>query len=78
MAGLSNVDVVMDDILIYGKDMNDHNKHLQAVLERIETTGLKLIKDKCLFSKDRSEYFGHKISLEGISPSVQKVSSLQE
>ena len=39
VAGLSNVDVIIDDILVYGKDMHDHDKHLQAVLERIETNG---------------------------------------
>ena len=78
VAGLSNVDVIIEDILMYGKDMNDLNKHLQAVLERIEKTGQILNKDKCLFRKDRSEYFGHEISREGISPSVQKVSSCKE
>ena len=78
VAGLSNVDNIIDDILVYGKDMDDHDKHLQAVLERIEKTGLKLNKDKCLFRQDRLEYFGHEISREGISPSAQKVSAVQD
>lgn len=78
VAGLSNVDVIINDILVYGKDMNDHDQHLQDVLERIEKTGLKLNKDKCLFRQDRLEYFGHEISRGGISPSAQKVSAVQD
>ena len=44
VAGLLNVDVIIDDILVYGKDMNDHDKHLQAVFERIEKNGSEIEK----------------------------------
>ena len=36
MEGISKVDVIIDDLLVYGKEKNDHDKHLQAVLDRIE------------------------------------------
>ena len=35
-------------------------------------------KDKYLFRQDRLEYFGHEISGEGLSPSAQNVSAVQD
>lgn len=78
LKGLKNVDIIIDDILIYGKDMADHNAKLQAVLERIERSGLKLNRDKCLFRQAKVEYFGHIISAEGISASPQKISAVRD
>ncbi|MCG8079184.1 MAG: DDE-type integrase/transposase/recombinase [Candidatus Thiodiazotropha taylori] len=77
LTGLKNVDVIIDDILVYGKDMQEHDESLKAVLERIETEGLKLNRDKCLFRQSKLEYFGHTISAEGVSPSPKKVEALQ-
>ena len=42
LAGLSGVQCLMDDILIYGKDQTEHDTRLEAVLQRIESAGVTL------------------------------------
>ena len=39
--------------------MNDHLKNLKAVLEKLQSSGLRLNKSKCLFTKQSVEYLGH-------------------
>lgn len=51
LADMEGVAVYMDDVIAYGKDMAEHDNHLKRVLERMESVGLKLNKDKCVFKK---------------------------
>ena len=70
--------VVMDDILVYGKDQEEHDKNLSAVLQTISDSGLKLNRDKCQFSKGELHYFGHIISRDGIRPDPSKVKAIED
>lgn len=45
--GLEGVEVFMDDIVIYGSTEEEHDRCLDKVMQRIETAGLKLNRDKC-------------------------------
>lgn len=74
--GLGGIEVIIDDILVYGKTREEHDKHLDALLERIHHSGLKLNRDKCEFRK--SEYFGHVISSEGIRPSNNRIEVIRK
>ena len=40
----------VDDMLVSGKDQEEHDAHLNAVLQKKQTTGLTLNKHKCQFS----------------------------
>jgi hypothetical protein len=51
LKGLPNCVCYLDDILITGKDEKEHLSNLEAVLERLQSIGLKLIKAKCNFFK---------------------------
>ena len=37
--------VIMDDILVFGKNAEEHDERLQRVMETIKTSGLKLNKE---------------------------------
>ena len=78
LSGLSGVDVIIDDILVHGKNDQEHDKNLAAALHRIHNAGLKLNPDKCEFKKDKIEYFGHTISPHGIEPSSGRVEAIQD
>ena len=67
ISGLDGVDAIMDDILIYGRDRQEHDQRLDQVINRIESAGLKLNREKCVFRKTSLEYFGHCISQDGLS-----------
>ena len=71
--GLPGVLCLMDDIIIYGKDKQEHKGRLLATIQRLQTAGVTLNKDKRQFGKDTLSFFGHVISTEGVSPDPNKI-----
>ena len=53
LLGLEGVICMMDDILVYGRNQEEHNSRLMAVLECLKLARVTLNKDKCRFSVDR-------------------------
>lgn len=68
--------VYLDDLIVYGKNLNDHNTNLHSVLSRLRKVNLKLNPSKCQFLKKDLVYLGHKISDKGVEPDPSKVSSI--
>ena len=62
LAGQEGADAIIDDVLIYGKTVAEHDQRLKETLERIKNAGIKLNPDKWEYRKEEMEYFGHKIS----------------
>lgn len=51
LCGLEGVVCLMDDILVHGRTQAEHDKRLDAVLEKLQESGLTLNKEKCAFSQ---------------------------
>ena len=64
---LPGVAVDLDDILVSGKDANDHLKNLRGLLSRLNENGLRCRLEKCSFAQPSVEYLGHIMSKEGIA-----------
>ena len=47
LEGIEGVVCQIDDILVFGKDQDQHDTRLMAVLKRIQSAGVTLNKDKC-------------------------------
>ncbi|UYV65539.1 K02A2.6-like [Cordylochernes scorpioides] len=77
LKGIPMVFCALDNILITGKNDQDHLKNMKCVLQRIQEAGLKLRKDKCSFLAPSLEYLGHKIAKEGLQPLPSKVEAIQ-
>ena len=77
MQGLPGVSVYIDDILITGKSIEEQLENLEAVLTRLEETGLRLKRDTCAFLLPTVEYVGHKITAQGLQPTLDKVKAVQ-
>lgn len=56
----------LDDILVSGKDMQEHLNRLEKVLSRLEKSGFKLALNKCDFFKREVTYLGHRIDENGV------------
>ncbi len=72
------VEVIIDDVLVHGKDMEEHDQRLKRVLEIVKRVGLQLNKAKCKFRKSEVSYFGHLVGKDGLKPQPEKVKAISE
>lgn len=70
--------VYLDDIIIFGKTLNEHLQNLGKVLERLSLSNLKIQLDKCEFLKRDCEFLGHIITGNGIKPNPEKIKEIQK
>ena len=77
LQGMPGVIVYIDDILVSGKDEQDHLEKLDTVLTKLEEAGLRLKRAKCSFLVPSVEYLGFKISKEGLQPTAEKIKAVK-
>ena len=65
---LPGVVCYIDDILITGKNDDEHFTHLEAVLKSFKEFGLTIKMSKCHFLQSSVEYLGKVITKDGIQP----------
>ncbi|XP_074347185.1 uncharacterized protein LOC141686018 [Apium graveolens] len=70
--------VFIDDILIYSKTREDHEKHLKTVLERLREKKLYAKFFKCEFWLRKVQFLGQIISESGIEVDPSKVEAVLE
>lgn len=75
---LLQVLVYLDDLIIFGKTLEEHEERLLKVLDRLEEAGLKVSLDKCQFCQPRVKYVGHIVSAEGIATDPAKVEAVTD
>lgn len=68
----------VDDVIVYGKDRTVHYNHLKTVLERMESVGLKLNKDKCVFGKADLSFLGNVVDAQGVRADLGKVGAISD
>ena len=69
---IQGVEVVVDDILVWGENKQQHDARLRQVLERADHRNLKLNKSKCQFGKHQVAYLGHILTNHGLKPDPKK------
>ena len=67
----------IDNILVYFKTLEDHLKHLEVVLKRLQEVSLKLKPSKCKFVRSEVEYLGHLITREGLRVNPRLMNSTE-
>ncbi|WVZ63408.1 hypothetical protein U9M48_013042, partial [Paspalum notatum var. saurae] len=70
--------VFIDDILIYSKTEEEHEKHLRLVLQKLREHKLYAKLSKCEFWLDQVPFLGHIVSKGGIMVDPSKISSVPE
>lgn len=69
--------VYLDDLIVFGRNLIEHNKNLTSIFTRLRKVRLKLNPLKCEFLKKQILYLGHIISSNGILPDPDKVKALK-
>lgn len=77
-SGFSGVVVFMDDILITAPTRTEHLKRLNAVLKRLEESGLRLQEDKCEFLMKKIMFLGHILDKDGLHMCPKKVAAMKD
>ena len=75
--GCENTQNISDDIIIFGRTPEEHNRCLCNTLRRLQEKGLTVNPDKCEFGVSELNFFGFKISAAGFSPEVSKVEAIK-
>lgn len=76
--GLAQTINVSDDILVFGKNQEEHDRNLENLLKRLRDKNLTLNKKKCQFNKTTVEFLGHIFSEKGIQPSPSKIKAIRD
>ena len=74
--GLPGVTGIADDIVIFGKNEEEHDRNLILFLETTRKNGLVLNKKKLQFKKEEVSFFSHRWNSTGISPDPKKTESI--
>ena len=76
LVDLKGVECNIDDILIHGRNQEEHDQRLHAVLNKLKEAHITLNPEKCEFSKTSIKILGHIVSSEGIKPDPEKIKSI--
>ncbi|CAA7049796.1 unnamed protein product [Microthlaspi erraticum] len=68
--------VFFDDILIYSRDVESHQRHLQIVLDLMRQHKFYANLKKCSFGESEVSYLGHRISAEGVAADPEKIEAM--
>lgn len=75
LVGLNGIKsfVYLDDIIVIGTTLKDHEQNIRQIFERIKKHGLQLQPTKCEFLRREVNYLGHVITEKGVKPDPKKI-----
>ena len=73
---VTNTVKVVDDVLVYDEDYQQHLNNVTKVLRRCKTHSITLNPKKFMFSEPEVEFCGYKLNENGFSPNEDKLSAI--
>eukprot|EP01116_Phalansterium_solitarium_P002845 TRINITY_DN1315_c0_g1_i11.p1 TRINITY_DN1315_c0_g1~~TRINITY_DN1315_c0_g1_i11.p1 ORF type:complete len:1297 (+),score=256.42 TRINITY_DN1315_c0_g1_i11:351-3893(+) len=70
--------IYLDDVLIFSATIEEHERHVQMVLQRLRDHKLFAKLSKCEFFRDSVEFLGHRVAADSILPMHGKVCAVTE
>lgn len=68
--------VYLDDLIVFGHTLEEHEERLLKVLDRLRAEGLKISLDKCQFGQASVNYVGHIVSQDGVATDPSKIEAV--
>ena len=75
---IDGCEIIVDDILVWGRDEVEHDERLSKVLERARKVGLRLKREKCKIKESQLRYIGHILTAEGLKPDPEKIAAVKQ
>ncbi len=76
LEGCPNTICHMDDILVWGKTVEEHDQHLNILLAKLQEANLTLNAEKCEFRKKSVKFLGFILSENSIKPDPERVEAI--
>ena len=76
--GIAWATVVMDDILVAGRDIGHHDRVLKRVIQWATSYNLQLNFRKCLIRQSLVPYVGHLLTAKGVLPDPLKTKAVEK
>ena len=73
---IQGVETYMDEMLIFGRTIEEHDEKLKKVLETARKKGIKLKPSKCSLRVKEVKFVGHLITDMGIKPDSSKIEAI--
>ena len=78
LSGLVGTKVLLylDDLVVWGTTLEEHNQKLVEVFDRLRVQSLKLEPDKCEFLRKEVYFLGYKVTANGVAMDERKVAAI--
>ncbi|GES97129.1 retroviral-like aspartic protease 1 [Rhizophagus clarus] len=72
------VEIYVDDIMIYSKNLEEHIEHIEKVLQKLQEYNLVIKLKKCKFYQKKIKFLGHEIGNDGLKPNFKKIETIDK
>ena len=76
LEGVKGTSCILDDMIITGRNDQEHLDNLEEVLKRLQDNGLRANHEKCEFFQTKITYCGHKVDKHGLHKTQEKVDAV--
>lgn len=76
LQGVPGTQCMLDDMVIIGKNNEEHLRNLDMVLKRLSQYGLRANLEKCEFFKESITFCGHVIDRNGLHKTPEKIDAI--
>lgn len=77
LAGCEGVRNYLDDIFVFGRTKAEHDKNLQAVMERLREHNVSINEDKSVFGQQSVKFIGFQVGHDGLRVEDEKLAAIR-
>ncbi|EGT49549.1 hypothetical protein CAEBREN_25644 [Caenorhabditis brenneri] len=75
--GLDGTSAYLDDLIVTGSSIEEHNRRVHAVMQRLQEFGFRIRMEKCSFLQHEIKYLGFIINKDGRKPDPEKIQHIK-
>ena len=76
LEGLEGVINVSDDVIVHGKNKEDHDKNLKKFLDKCREVGIRLNMKKAELRRSEISFLGHRVTKDGLMIDPEKTEAI--